>query len=97
MGCSKIYNLTQFDSEEESRDQMEVNFFGPMRLCKAVIPSMRERRSGTIINISSAAGMVGRASRCLYAGSKHALEGKLTFLICFLFEGAMSTRVTSVP
>lgn len=40
---------------------------------------MRERRSGVIINISSAAGIIGRASRCLYSGSKHALEGQLKF------------------
>lgn len=86
-----------FDSEDEARDEMEVDFFGPKRLYKAVIPSIREHRSGTIINISSVAGTIGQASRCLYAGSKHALEGKLTFLICFLFESAMSTRVTSVP
>jgi NAD(P)-dependent dehydrogenase (short-subunit alcohol dehydrogenase family) len=75
--------LTDFDSNEEARDQMETNFFGPLRLCKAVIPSMRERRSGTIINISSAAGIVGRASRCLYSGSKHALEGMLISLAHF--------------
>ena len=81
--------LMCFDSDEEAHDQMETNFFGPMRLCKAVIPSMRERKSGTIINISSAAGIVGRASRCLYSGSKHALEGRLISLTQFQFLSEM--------
>ncbi|OJD13954.1 hypothetical protein AJ78_05641 [Emergomyces pasteurianus Ep9510] len=42
---------------------------------KAVIPSMRSRRSGTIVNVSSVAGLDGRAACSIYAGSKFALEG----------------------
>jgi len=54
---------------------METNFFAPMDLIRQVLPAMRERKSGTIINISSAAGIQAKASRSLYSGSKFALEG----------------------
>ncbi len=61
-------------SEEEIRSQMEVNFFGAQNVCREVIPLMRKRLQGKIINISSIAGRV--ASPCLgaYNTSKWALE-----------------------
>ena len=61
-------------TEEEIRAQMEVNFFGVQSVCREVIPSMRRRSQGKIINISSIAGRV--ASPCLgaYNTSKWALE-----------------------
>ncbi len=61
-------------SEEEIRAQMEVNFFGVQNVCREVIPLMRKRSQGKIINISSIAGQI--ASPCLgaYNTSKWALE-----------------------
>jgi short-subunit dehydrogenase len=53
---------------------METNFFGPMKLMRLVLPSMRERRSGTIVNISSTAGIEAGASRSMHASSKWGLE-----------------------
>ena len=61
--------------EEEIRYQMEVNFFGVQNVCRAVIPLMRERGSGYIINISSIAGQSGTPSLGAYNASKWALEG----------------------
>lgn len=61
-------------SDEECRAQFETNFFGPLTLCRHIIPSMRARRSGLIINISSTAGIEAKASRTMYSGSKFALE-----------------------
>lgn len=43
-------------SEEDVRDMMEVNYFGPLRILKAVLPGMRERQTGEVILISSGAG-----------------------------------------
>ena len=61
-------------SEEEIRDQMEVNFFGVQNVCREVIPMMRKRAQGKIINISSIAGQVGTPCLGAYNASKWALE-----------------------
>ena len=61
-------------SQEEIRQQMEVNFFGAQNVTRAVLPSMRERRQGMIINISSVAGQSATPSLGAYSASKWALE-----------------------
>ncbi|KAG4427492.1 hypothetical protein IFR05_017024, partial [Cadophora sp. M221] len=61
-------------SEAETRSQFETNFFGPLTLLRLLIPTMRARRSGTLINITSTAGIEARPSRSLYSASKFALE-----------------------
>ena len=62
-------------SLEEMRHQLEVNLFGAVALIKAVLPFMRKRRSGHIVNITSMAGLVGLPGISYYAASKFALEG----------------------
>ncbi|KAK4466257.1 hypothetical protein QBC42DRAFT_282628 [Cladorrhinum samala] len=62
-------------TERELRDMMETLYFGPARLMRAVLPHMRERRRGMVVNISSGAGIEGRASMGGYAASKAALDG----------------------
>jgi NAD(P)-dependent dehydrogenase (short-subunit alcohol dehydrogenase family) len=56
------------------RDQMETNLLGPVRIMQAVLPGMRARRQGCIINISSAAGIISVAGNGVYSASKFALE-----------------------
>jgi short-subunit dehydrogenase len=59
---------------DEVRRLFETNFFGSLRMMKAVLPQMRQRRSGTIVNVSSTSGMRVRPLYGYYAASKQALE-----------------------
>ena len=59
---------------DDVKDQFETNVYGPFRLITAVVPAMRNRGSGVIVNVSSVAGRVGAPLNGLYAASKFALE-----------------------
>jgi NAD(P)-dependent dehydrogenase (short-subunit alcohol dehydrogenase family) len=58
----------------EFRRTMETNFFGALRCIQAVVPGMRERRQGCIVNVTSVAGRISSAPQAPYAASKWALE-----------------------
>jgi NAD(P)-dependent dehydrogenase (short-subunit alcohol dehydrogenase family) len=59
----------------EARALMETNFFGVLRVCREVLPILRERGRGHIINISSLSGTFGTPFSGLYSASKFAVEG----------------------
>jgi len=60
---------------EDWRRQFETNVFGVLRVTQAALPSMRERRRGRILMMSSVAGLVTVPAQGAYSSSKHALEG----------------------
>jgi NAD(P)-dependent dehydrogenase (short-subunit alcohol dehydrogenase family) len=60
---------------EDFRRQFEVNFYGVLRVTRAVLPHMREGRRGRILMMSSVAGLVTPPTQGAYSASKHALEG----------------------
>ena len=62
-------------SDADIHQQFETNFFGALRLMRAVLPVMRQQGSGHIVNMSSTAGLVGFGGSSLYCGAKFALEG----------------------
>lgn len=64
--------VVEWITEEHARRVMETNFFGPLRLIQAVLPSMRERRGGSIVLIGSLHGRVPAPGAGLYAASKQA-------------------------
>ncbi|WP_250455710.1 oxidoreductase [Caballeronia sp. ATUFL_M2_KS44] len=61
--------------DDEVRAMFEANFFGAAAMIRAVLPGMRERRSGHIVNITSVGGLVGNPGSGYYAATKFALEG----------------------
>ncbi|SNX63795.1 short-subunit dehydrogenase [Streptomyces sp. TLI_55] len=61
--------------EDELRALFDVHVFGPAALVRAVLPSMRERRSGAIVQMSSMGGQMSFAGFSAYSGTKFALEG----------------------
>lgn len=62
-------------SLEDYRQQFETNFFGVISVTNAVLPFMRARKQGRIINMSSISGRIGFPGLSAYTSSKHALEG----------------------
>ncbi|MDB5037364.1 MAG: oxidoreductase [Bacteriovoracaceae bacterium] len=62
-------------TDEEEFHQLSTNYLGPMSLVRLVLPHMREKRNGRIINVSSVGGMMAMPTMSSYSASKFALEG----------------------
>jgi NAD(P)-dependent dehydrogenase (short-subunit alcohol dehydrogenase family) len=69
-----LKGLAEAVTTEQAQRLMDTNFFGAVRLNRAVLPHMRRQRSGVLIHISSAAGRVVAPGMGFYCASKFALE-----------------------
>ena len=69
-----LYGPFEDLSEDEVRREFDTNLFGQWRVARAVLPHMRERGRGKIINVSSLSGQVASPMMAFYAASKHAVE-----------------------
>ena len=73
------FSVAPAGAEESSMEQawsiFDTNFFGIVRMTRAVVPQMRHQGGGRIINIGSVLGFLPRPYNALYAATKHAIEG----------------------
>ncbi|KIV94462.1 hypothetical protein PV10_02229 [Exophiala mesophila] len=69
-----VMGSTEDIHAQEVENQMRVNFLGPLSIIRALLPGMRNRRSGVIVNISSIQGVAPAPANGIYAASKAALE-----------------------
>ncbi len=69
-----IAGLAECSTVEQSKQLFETNYFGPQRLCRAALPDMRRRRSGTLVFMSSMGGRTLMPNSAHYCASKAALE-----------------------
>jgi len=70
-----LFRPTEQASMKEVQQCFDTNFFGAVRVTKAVLPHMRTAKSGRIINISSVGGLIGQPFNDIYCAAKFALDG----------------------
>ena len=70
-----LFGAFEAASQEQMQKQFDTNVFGMMNVCREVLPYFREKKRGTIINISSVGGRVAFPAASAYCASKFAVEG----------------------
>ena len=75
------------------RDQLEVNYLGPVALTKLVLPHMREAGAGTVLTVTSVGGAVGQPFADAYCGAKFAVEGFMQSLAVVMLPHGVHVSV----
>ena len=101
-----VYGAVEEVSLDDARHQFEVNLFGLAALTQKILPHMRQRQSGLIINVSSIGGKVYTPLGAWYHATKHALEGwsdslrvetkKFGIKVSIIEPGAIQTEFSDV-
>jgi short-subunit dehydrogenase len=84
-GAPKRKHITRLTAEEVEQI-MTLNYFSPVRMTLALLPLMRERGKGAIVNVASLAGRVAPPREAAYAGSKFALNGFTEVMAVDLYD-----------
>lgn len=100
-----ISGAVEFTKTDDAKRQFDVNFFGIVNMCAAVIPAMRKQKSGKIINISSVAASVPIPFQTFYSASKAAINSYTMALsnelkpfgikVCAVMPGDIKTGFTA--
>jgi len=101
-----LWGAVEDISIERAKDQFDVNLFGLARITQEVLPFMRDRKEGIIINTSSVGGRIYTPLGAWYHSTKHALEGlsdclayelkKFGIKVCLLQPGMIVTEFNDV-
>tara|TARA_X000000368_G_C23053408_1_gene722621 strand:+ start:1152 stop:1976 length:825 start_codon:yes stop_codon:yes gene_type:complete len=101
-----LWGAVEDVSIERAKNQFDVNLFGLVRMTQEVLPFMRDRKEGTIINTSSVGGRIYTPLGAWYHSTKHALEGlsdclafelkKFGINVCLLQPGMIITEFNNV-
>ncbi|TBR43849.1 SDR family oxidoreductase [Marinomonas agarivorans] len=86
---------TEHTTDDEIHKILDINFTGVVRCTRAVLPHMRQQRSGRIVNVSSVGGLVGQPFNEIYCAAKFALEGYTESLASYI-EPNFNIRFTVV-
>ena len=100
-----IAGAVEFTDTRDAQRQFNVNFFGMVRMCKAVLPLMRQNGAGRIVNIGSVAGVIPLPFQSYYAAAKAAVNSYTMSLanevrpfgitVCALMPGDIRTGFTA--
>lgn len=74
-GAGRMQFLEDFDSQADIRPVLDLDLAAPIFLTRTLLPAMLQRKSGTIINVSSISGLVGTATSTVYCAAKFGLNG----------------------
>jgi short-subunit dehydrogenase len=91
-GAPKRRHVTRL-TPDEVESIMTLNYFSPVRMTLAILPKMRERGSGVIVNVASLAGRVAPPREAAYAGSKFALNGFSEVMAVDLFDEPIHVKL----
>ncbi|MGS2763700.1 SDR family oxidoreductase [Sinomicrobium sp. M5D2P9] len=88
-----VFGVFELATQQQINRSFEVNVFGPMRVLRAILPYLRNQKSGTVINVTSQGGRITFPTCSLYHAAKFALEGFTESLAYELIPFGIRTKI----